>query len=252
MKRRTFIATIATIFLGGCSGAGDGPETPAPANNTPTPTPTPSQSPTPTATPSPTPEETMAPQPPTPDATPTDTPRRTPTSEGLAPIHDQPTQTPQPVSGGGDFESYDTPDLKTALAEQLNQQRSAVGVPEVRTDSSLANRLSQMAQEHSEDMARKREAALEIDGIGPEDRYEEHEISCAFQDNNDKLIVQEEKIVLVAVTGVSGAENAAASVIQQWKSDEKTQRIMTLKNARHAGVGVAVINGNAYVVLNFC
>lgn len=254
MQRRTVLAALAAFWLGGCAGGNNGNETPEPATDTPAPnqTPTPTSEPTPTESPTPTPEPTLEPQPPTPEDTPTPTARMTPTAEGLAPIHDQPLQTPQDVTGGGDFSEYDAPNLKTALAEQLNQARSAVGVPAVRYQTSLADRLSRMAQEHSEDMARARKAALEINDVTPEDRYDDHEISCAILDNNDKLVVQDDKIVLVGVTGASNAEDAATSLIRQWKRDENTNRIMTLKNAEHVGVGIAVINGNAYVMIAYC
>lgn len=252
MQRRTVLAALAAFWLGGCAGGENGTPTPEPVNDTPRPTPTPTGEPTPTATPTPTPEPTLEPQPPTPDTTPTQTARMTPTAEGLAPIHDQPTQTPQDVTSGGDFSEYDAPNLKTELAEQLNQARSAVGVPTVRSQSSLADRLSAMAQEHAEDMARARKAALEINDVTPEDRYDDHDISCAIPDNNDKLIVQDNKIVLVGITSANNAEDGAASLIRQWKRNENTHRILTLKNADHVGVGVAVINGNAYVMVAYC
>lgn len=254
MHRRKLLATLAAFILTGCGGSGAENETPTAAGDTPVPSPntTPGPSPEPTSSPSPTAERTLEPQPPTPEPTPTQPAEMTPTSTGLAPIHDQPTQTPQPVDGGGDFSQYDVSNLKTALGEHVNEARSDAGVSTVRTAGSLPDRLSKMAQEHSEDMARVRSATLEIDDVGPEERYDEHDINCAIADNNDRYNVDEEKLMLVAVTGESTAEKAATAVVDQWKRDIKTHRILTLKNTSYVGFGIAVINGNAYIALAYC
>ncbi len=237
IDRRHFLTTAAavTAMIAGCS-ASDGDDTAGTTTTQPaTQTDTPTASDTP-GTPSPNEQQTT-----TEPATNTPTPTI-------------PTETATPTLEPITLDAVDEPAIQTAIAETINGQ-ARDGLDDLTYEGSLSEDLIVMAQEHSLAMAKAREVAHEIDGVGVEDRYSEHDLSCRFLDNDDQWRVNHLEMEAVGAVGIHGTtvQQVADTMVAQWLEDtDDAKHTLTLKNAGHIGIGVKLAAERAWVTANLC
>ncbi|MFB6118772.1 hypothetical protein [Halosegnis sp.] len=229
----------AAAFVGLPLGGGDTTPTPTP-RTTATSTPTATVTPTPTATPTSTPTATQ-----TATATPTPTPTATPTA----------TPTPTPAS-------VEAPNASAVAAVVESELTAYQDDPETQADESMATNgtiasaLSEMARNHSAQMADVNRVAHTIDGVTTDDRYERDPTltDCAVRDNSDTYVLEREEMEGLAQTTVtsSSTEDVGQALADALLFDTHDRRVLELDGASHLGIGVAIQDGQAYVTIAVC
>lgn len=188
---------------------------------------------------------TRAPSDPGAGSTPTGTPTPRPTESPTSDPTTSPTATPEASLG-----AIDEPRLEAAVLAAVREARETSVVHE----GSLAEKLDAMAASHSDQMARARTVAHVIDGETIDDRYEAHDLSCRFRDDEGDSLLRHEDLEVVGAVSTRGvtAEEAADELVGRWLQDEETGTTLLLLNADHIGIGVTIVTGRAYVTIVYC
>jgi len=237
----------AALVLGGGDGGAGG--TPTAVDATPLPV-------TPTQTATPTPSQTA-----TPTATPTSTRTATATPMGQS-------ETPVPLA------EFSERRIEVLVVEALNDWRASEGLEPLVGNGTTAERLREMAREHSVAMANEGEVVHVIDGTTSADRYEDHDLHslCSWKAAGRDATIdptnngyQKTDNALEAIGRTyagreyddgqfNGDEQAVArAVVEQWQSELYFPRRLLLPNATHVGVGAEISqSGEVYVTADVC
>jgi hypothetical protein len=216
-------------------------------------------------------DETPLPVTPTPTATPTASPTAAPTQTATATVTASPTTAPPtavPLS------AFSERRIEVLVVRALNDWRASEGLEPLEGNGTTAERLREMAREHSVAMADEGEVTHVIDGTASVDRYESHDLdrlctwkaagrNATIDPGNNGYIETDNAFEAVGRSYAgreyddgqfNGDERAVArTIVEQWQSDLYFPRRMLLPTATHVGVGAEITqSGEVYVTADVC
>jgi len=216
-------------------------------------------------------DATPLPVTPTPTATPTASPTATPTQPSTATVTATPTIAPRTATPQRTFSERR---VEVLVVEALNEWRASEGLELLEGNGTTAERLREMAREHSVAMADEGEVTHVIDGTASVDRYERHDLvrlcswkaagrNATIDPGNNGYLKTDNAFEAIGRTYAgreyddgqfNGDEQAVAdAIVEQWQSDLYFPRRMLLPNATHVGVGAEITQaGEVYVTADVC
>jgi len=164
---------------------------------------------------------------------------------------------------GETSETVEADDLQAEFIEQFNEMRREHGLSEASEDE----RLAEMAQSHSDRMAKDSYMSHEDhDGVGIEDRYRDAGLleSCRLPVDGSNQHYPGTEVLARAVEGrtwheysdetfvVEDAETLVEFCLDLWLHSPDHRDIITLTAIETAGIGVSQDGDDIYVTVNFC
>jgi uncharacterized protein YkwD len=162
----------------------------------------------------------------------------------------------------------------TGYVEQyINEERQAKGLEPLDVTGTTADRLDDLALDHSNDMAAEGRAIHEIDGKSSADRYRSHGLydACVYESTRGSYVVKPDnpeqnqfEAIAKAVAGqtytVDGEERfleddqaVAKAIVDDWMASSIYSDRLLLPGVQRLGVGVTITNtGNVYATANVC
>jgi uncharacterized protein YkwD len=217
-------------------------------------------------------DSTPLPVTPTPTVAPTVSPTSAPTqSRTLTATVAAPTTTPETATPQRTFSERR---IEVLVVEALNEWRASEGFEPLEGNGTTAERLREMAREHSVAMADEGEVTHVIDGTASADRYRRHNLDrlCSWKaagrnatidPSNNGYQKTDNAFEAIGRTYAgreygdgqfNGDEQAVAdAIVEQWQSDLYFPRRMLLPNATHVGVGAEITqSAEVYVTADVC
>jgi len=216
-------------------------------------------------------DATPLPMTPTQTATPTASQTVTSTEMAASTVTPTPTvrpETPVPLA------AFSERRIEVLVVEALNEWRASEGLEPFVGNGTTAERLREMAREHSVAMADEGKVTHVIDGTTSADRYQDRDLHrlCSWKaagrdatidPGNNGYQKTDNAFEAVGRTYAgreyddgqfNGDEQAVArAVVERWQSDLYFPRRLLLPNATHVGVGTEITqSGEVYVTADVC
>ncbi|WP_436907389.1 CAP domain-containing protein [Halosimplex marinum] len=206
-------------------------------------------------------------------ATPTPTPTATPTAYPTLTPTVTPTATPTATPALTEIpaEAFDEREIERLVGEYVNDRRASEGLDPLDNEGKGVDRLTEMAREHSVQMANVGEAIHRIDGVTSAERYRDHELydRCRWSspDGNTLRTADDNALEAVGRTVAgdpdhrvngsrqfNGNESAVArAIVESWWETDTYRPRLTYPNADEIGVGVEITRRNdVFVTANVC
>lgn len=184
------------------------------------------------------------------------------------------TPTPEPKRTAIPGRQFTEKEVANNLTERINAWREAEGVEPLRADGTTAERIRDMAMQHSLAMANEGELAHEINNVSSGDRYREHDLydACMYRPPDKSRAVyqpdhpDDNQMEAIAET-VAGdtytvgnetrfnedEEAVAGALLEELKSNNESKRHLLAPGLKKIGVGVEVTrDGAVYSTVNVC
>jgi uncharacterized protein YkwD len=183
----------------------------------------------------------------------------TPTRKTLRPAK----QTPQDPS------TFSENRIGKYVVQYVNRERTDEDYKPLRRTGSTADALDQMATDHSQDMAYRRNLTHAIYGKTSADRYRNHDLYGVCQPlraDDSRMTAADNGLEVISKTYVGQVYTAngtkqynrdevatAQAIVRDWLDDDDTREKLMIANARITGVGVEVEDdGAVYATMNLC
>ncbi|SDF55747.1 Cysteine-rich secretory protein family protein [Halorientalis regularis] len=179
----------------------------------------------------------------------------------VEPTPDRPPQAAAVVSAteADDSMALNETRLERALAAAINGYRdnpirSDTFDGTLETNTTVAQRLSTLARNHSARMARLHLAAPTAGETTTADRYAAAGLDCRMRHQYESYLRPLSDLELVTSVDPNGANATvtANAVVERWFADRASRETLTIRNADHVGTGVATADGIVYVTVALC
>jgi len=166
--------------------------------------------------------------------------------------------------------NFSEQNISLHIRQLLNEERKTAGLPQFDSGKQAEETLTEMATNHSQQMAQEGHIIHTIDGVTSQDRYERNELynRCKYESaNGDHTLAPDQETFEVIGKTVAGqtyeetGENRsnvtdreiAKKIVDDWMSRSDYRKRLTLRHASIIGIGVEITaNGDVYVTANLC
>lgn len=159
--------------------------------------------------------------------------------------------------------------LEKIIKNRINRVRRDRNLTVLNTEGYPSTKLSAMASDHSQKMAREEMVSSSINGNSSADRYRRAGLfdTCKFPSNDRKSTIDPQLGRLELVANPVSTENfentyegykgtpygVAADTVDHWLNSREGRNKLTYQNARRLGVGVTITEeGSVYVDATLC
>jgi hypothetical protein len=168
---------------------------------------------------------------------------------------------------------FDEGEIRSEVVRLVNSRRQADGLSRLVSEGQTAGRIVEMANGHSQTMARERLVRHEIDGESSTDRYRNANLydTCQFESAAGSYIIRADtssnsalEVLSRTVAGrpyeVDGVTefneeetDIARDIVDKWYDNSAYRERLSYENAEYLGVGLDITDGGqVYATGNLC